>query len=491
MSKLTKRMRGVLAAAFAAVLAVAMAIAPGTAYADSATTIGGLESGDSVTVYQVASYDSDTGQYVWNVTDSSSLPSLQSTEISMTDTQWKYLYDHVTDTGVTSYGPVSAADSDGDGTYTASFTLPKGLYVAIVTNSSDSSQVYQNNVFAVTSDTDATSVTLKSSDITPVKTVDKSNVAVGETATYTITSTVPTYDSNATDRTYQIIDVLPDGLTYVDGSVTVADSNGSILDYVDVTSTVNDDGTTTVTIDLSDIVTSNDTYTLTAGDTVTVTLQATRDADSDQVEVNQTYVNYSKDSYGSDTTTTPPDEVPVYDFSIVLTKVDSEDNTETLSGAKFTLSTTVTNEDGSTSTKYVQADGSLGDTAYEFTTDSNGQINFVGLAEGTYTLHETQAPADHVLPSSDMTITITAGEADSDGNISTWTLSDGTNTTTYTVDNSAATITLEGEVTVENTPTGSLPETGEAGTVALTVAGIGLVAVACGWAVRNHKKDNA
>lgn len=478
MSSVTKRLRGVLAAAFAAILAVAMAVAPGTAFADSTTTISGLESGDSVTVYQVAKYDSTTGQYVWNVTDSSSLPSLQSTEITLTDAQWKYLYDHVGDSGVTSYGPQIAGEAG-----TVSFTLPKGMYVAKVTNANDSSRVYQNNVFPVTSDSDATSVTMKSSDVPVTKTVDKSNVAVGETATYTITSKVPTYNSDATDRTYEIIDVLPDGLTYAgDATVTVKDSSGSIKDYVTIGSTSNDDGTTTVTIDLSSIVTTNQNHTLTAGDTITVTLQATRDADSDQIEINQTYVNYSKDSYGSNTNSTPPDEVPVYDFSIVLTKVDSTNTTTTLSGAKFTLQAS----DG----RYVQADGKLASTAYEFTTDSDGQINFVGLAAGTYTLHETQAPADHVLPTSDMTITITAGEADADGKISSWTLSDGTNTTTYSADESGN-LRLSGAVTVTNVPTGSLPMTGGAGTIALTVGGICLIAVAAAWVVRNRKQDNA
>lgn len=476
-----------------------MMVAPGAAFATETTTISGLESGDSVTVYQVAKYDSTTGQYVWNVTDSSSLPSLQSTNITLTDAQWKYLYDHVTDTGVTSYGPVAAADADDDGTYTAGFTLPKGMYVTKVTNSGNSSRVYQNNVFAVTDATISSEndnvITLKASDIPPKKTVDKSDIAVGETATYTITSTVPTYDDNAVNRTYKIIDILPAGLTFVEDSVTVKAGDTDITSTVNGYSGISKDGQT-ITVDLSQLVANTedasgnvtDTKTLTAGQTITVTLKATRNANSAQVLVNQTYVNYSKDSYGSETNNTPPDEVPVYDFSIKLTKVDSNDNSKTLDGAKFTLSTTI---DGAT--KYVQADGSLGDTAYEFETANGGIINFVGLAGGTYTLHETQAPADHVLPTSDMTITITPGTPDTDGKISTWTLSDGTNTTTYNVADSenTASITLQGEVTVKNQPTGGLPTTGEAGTILLTIVGVGLVAVAIGWTARNRKKDNA
>lgn len=76
---------------------------------------------------------------------------------------------------------------------------------------------------------------------------------------------------------------------------------------------------------------------------------------------------------------------------LTILKIDGENpsNTKRLPGASFTMKT-----EGAAG-KYVQADGSLGDTAYEFTTGSDGTVSMQGLTAGVYWLTETKAPAGY------------------------------------------------------------------------------------------------
>jgi fimbrial isopeptide formation D2 family protein/LPXTG-motif cell wall-anchored protein len=487
MSNLTRRMRGALAAVFAAVIAVAMTITPGTAFASQPVNLSGLETGDQVTMYQVVEYD-ENGHYAWTI-DSTGLPDLNQSSFSdWTDEQIQLMYSRVTD--AQKVGDTRTVASTDNGTL--SYTLDRGLYIPKIINTGEASHVYKNTVIAVNEDsTTAQDVAMKEDTITPTKKGDKSSVKLGETVTYTITSTVPTYADNSTDRTYEIVDVLPAGLTF--GSVTSVSGSTAGTLTADTDYTVTQSGQT-ITIDLSGIVadtsaSETNTKKLAAGETITVTLTATRTDGNGEELVNQTYVNYSKDSYGETPGTTDKPEWPVYSFNVNLTKVDATTTTQTLSGASFTLSTTV---DGAT--KYVQADGSLGDTAYTFTTDDSGNISFVGLADGTYTLTETAAPADHVLDSTPITVTIAGTYDSTTGKIQSWNLKAVKGSTTltdatYTTSDTVTTVPLTGAMSVPNSSTGQLPSTGEAGTVALTVAGIGLVAVAAGLVVRNNKKS--
>jgi hypothetical protein len=56
--------------------------------------------------------------------------------------------------------------------------------------------------------------------------------------------------------------------------------------------------------------------------------------------------------------------------------------------------------------KFVQEDGTLGDTAHTFVTDASGEFYIPCIDEGTYTITETKAPEDHKMLATDVTLTV-------------------------------------------------------------------------------------
>lgn len=534
MGNTMKKMRGALTALFAAMLALAMAIAPGAALAGTTTTadvtITGVEPGATVSVYQVVKYTDGSG-YEWTITPSDDLPDLSATTITTpTHETWDKIIDRAETTTVDNQPTSQTAGAAAEGeTYTSvKFEdLPRGMYVVKVTNPDNSTYVYLNTVFTVDAKNDDGTlkdqeIALKGNHVITTKEVDKSSIAVGETATFTITSTVPHYDQNpaATERTYQIVDTLDTGLSFagVESVVATGGSNDPLtLTKVDSNPgneeyTVTQDGQK-ITINLDNAIVHLDGEGYTK---ITVKLKATRLAGSTPELWNHVFTNFSTDSHSTTTGKTPEPEVPVVDFKINLYKTGAG---SALSGAKFTLTKVV---DGTT--YYVQEDGSLSTTEYEFVTGSDGYIKFVGLSEGTYTLTETYAPDGYYISQptrtlevkgtyKDVTVTVpyTTTTDDGTGNVTTstenvsytykqltgYTLTvttgtgdDATSTDiTGAVDISNGKVTnATAELTVDNPAQGLLPHTGEAGTIALTVCGVGLVIIASSWAVRNRKK---
>lgn len=102
---------------------------------------------------------------------------------------------------------------------------------------------------------------------------------------------------------------------------------------------------------------------------------------------------YSSNPHTTDHGETTPDTVRDYAYQLVLHKVDRTTE-KNLEGAKFTIQATGA-DDSASMNKYVQSDGSLGDSAHEFTTDANGQISVKGLDAGTYTVTEREAPSGY------------------------------------------------------------------------------------------------
>ena len=74
-------------------------------------------------------------------------------------------------------------------------------------------------------------------------------------------------------------------------------------------------------------------------------------------------------------------------YSLTIAKVDRTERTA-LQGVGLTVSSQAYS-------KYVQADGSLGDTPYEFTTGTDGTVGIPHIGRGTFLVHETQPAAEH------------------------------------------------------------------------------------------------
>lgn len=129
-----------------------------------------------------------------------------------------------------------------------------------------------------------------------------------------------------------------------------------------------------------------------AGDAITVTygLVITEGAIADGPDYNQAQLEYSNNPKNTETSTTDFDPEYVYSSKVVVTKVDGNNETTTLAGAKFVL------KKGDLFYK-VDANGKVTwvknqSDATEYTTGENGVVEFKGLADGEYFLVETEAP---------------------------------------------------------------------------------------------------
>ena len=113
--------------------------------------------------------------------------------------------------------------------------------------------------------------------------------------------------------------------------------------------------------------------------------------------------------------------------------------------------------DGGVPTYMVDKDGTV-DT---ITTDANGKFELEGLDEGSYKLHETEAPKGYNKLAADIDVTITSSYDET------------ALTATYKINNNDP-ATIE----VENKTGGLLPETGGIGTTIFYVVGGLLMAAA-------------
>ena len=226
------------------------------------------------------------------------------------------------------------------------------------------------------------------------KKADKTNADVGQIVTYTITGKVPDYTGFDT-YIYTIEDTMSEGLTFQkDVKVTVGGTDVTS----DCTITYNVDKNTnkfTVSIPVKK-------YTIGAEIKVTYSALVNEKAIA-AVSNNEAKLTYSNDPTNSTKTTiTPPQEQKVYTSQIVIDKFESGKEDTKLPNAKFVLYKKVTAGE-KTSIFYYK----WNDTAEKVewvtdmkdatvvTTDNQGKATFGGLADGTYYLVETEAPAGY------------------------------------------------------------------------------------------------
>ena len=230
------------------------------------------------------------------------------------------------------------------------------------------------------------------------KVADKTNADVGQIVTYTITGKVP--DSTGFDTyIYTIEDTMSDGLTFNRDSLKVKVGN------TDVTADTSKceityDGTTAPNTFKVSIIVKN----CTVGDPIEVTYNATVNEKAIAVvSKNEAKLTYSNDPTDSTkTTTTPPQEQKVYTSKIVIDKFESGNKTTKLPNAKFVLYKKVTDGEKTSifyykwndTAKKVEWVTDMND-ATVVTTDDQGKATFGGLADGTYYLVETEAPAGY------------------------------------------------------------------------------------------------
>ena len=243
-----------------------------------------------------------------------------------------------------------------------------------------------------------------------VNNADVANVDVGKTVTFTITGKVPDYTGFGT-YTYKIADKMSDGLTFDQSSVSVK-VDGTQVETDKYTLTVGSN-TDTYTFELS----INNVKDFQIGKDIEVTYKATVNEKAIAVlSENKAELIYSNDPTSDGTGVIKPPVVKVYTSKIVINKFETGNDNKKLPGAKFVLYKEETIEGNKTIT-YYQWDATNKKVewvnkqvdATEVTTGEHGEASFDGLANGTYHLVETKAPAGYNQLTAPVTITVNGG----------------------------------------------------------------------------------
>lgn len=369
--------------------------------------------------------------------------------------------------------------------------------------------------------------------------VEANTANIGDKVSYEITSKVPNM-KGYTQYFFVMNDTLSKGLTYNgDMVIKVGEKTLDATNGYTLTTTNNDDGSTTLEIVFKNFIQ------YTTGNAITVTYSATlnQDANLDPSvgnpnEVKLVYSNnpnvvgtgVDKPAPGDATGETPKSETKTYVTGIKLTKVDGQNKNQTLTGAKFEIKgdgmkvVLVNNEmykesakgESAKGTYYMLKDGTYTTTVpvtdknnagynadqyddvnqkYEKVTavtkdtvntkvnatgyvDENGVLTFKGLGAGSYTITELVAPNGYNLLKESIKVNITA-EAALDK--CTWIVTAGSNI-----------VTADGNLyafQVENNAGAELPSTGGIGTTVFYVLG-GLLVVCAGVLLITKRRMN-
>ena len=252
---------------------------------------------------------------------------------------------------------------------------------------------------------------------------------------------------------YVMHDTMEAGLTFDADSVVVKLADGTVVDAANYTVTVSPADNHTF-----DVAFNNDFIAgLAKGTQFTVYYSATLNENANIVvdgNDNTVYLSYGEDS----TWETAEHKTTTYTWKMDVLKYTMDgENKVSLAGAKFQLLDKDGNAikftevaDAAVPTYKVDKEGTV-DT---ITTDANGKFEIVGLDEGSYKLHETEAPAGYNKLAADLDVVITS-EYD-----------EAALTATYEI-NEEAPATIE----VENKTGSLLPETGGIGTTIFYVVG--------------------
>ena len=314
----------------------------------------------------------------------------------------------------------------------------------------------------------------KHKEVSVDKAADKTSVTKNEKVTYTITVEIPTYAEQATDKSFYVSDLLPDGLTIDTDSIKVQ------IDGTDVNTaayTLDKTANTTTepyyTFKLS---VDTDKYTASwsanGGKRLVITYTATlNNNDTTAVNVKETNTvtfDYSFYPYVENSHKQKTDTVDVTTFAIKIDKYVNGKPANKLANAKFDLYRTATQAeiDAGTSVEIphtsIQGIKLEGDKV----TDDNGAATFEKYeANGTnydYYLVEKQAPSGYNILDNAVKLNFT--DADVAGTAGVYT------------------------VKVPNSSGIQLPITGGTGTVIFTIIGIALMVGAVVLFVVSRKK---
>lgn len=367
-------------------------------------------------------------------------------------------------------------DADGNATFA---DLAMGEYFIRPTSTTSVYQLMLQKVEPTVSGSkyviDDVTFTAKHKEVTVDKTADKTSVTKNEKVTYTIKVDVPTYASQAVDKSFYVADLLPDGLTLtIDvGSIKVQ------IEGVDVAAaayTLETTPTAEYTFKLN-VSTAQyaANWSANGGKALVITYTATLN-DNDTTEVNTKETNkvtfdYSNYPYVANSHKQKTDTVDVTTFAIKIDKYVDGEETNKLAGAKFDLYRTATQAEVNAGLAVIIPHTAVNGIKLEWdlVTDDDGVATFEKYeANGTnydYYLVETQAPSGYNLLDNAVKVNFTDTDVAATAGV-------------YTVE-------------VPNSSGMKLPITGGTGTVIFTVVGIALMVGAVVLFVISRKKAKA
>ena len=365
--------------------------------------------------------------------------------------------------------------------------------------------------------------------------VPANTASIGDTVTFQLSSKVP--NMKGYEKYFFVMnDTLSEGLTY-NGNDTMTVKIGDTTLTRDTDYTVETNGQN-ITIIFKDFIQYKDQ----AGTAVTVTYSATLNekanlspTEGNPNTVTLTYSNNpnetgsgtpenpDKPGEGDATGTTPQSQTKTYVTGIKINKVDGQDSTKKLVGAKFEIKGTalkvvLTNTEmfkaSESGTWYMLKDGTYTEegptddntASYDSTTqkyekvtvvtkdtvateintvgytNADGVLTFAGLNAGEYVITELVAPSGYNLLKDSITITITENADFSNAN---WTVTEKVG------DKDAKTLSAGADnlfsFTVENNSGTELPSTGGMGTTLFYILG-GLLVVGAGVVLVTKKR---
>ncbi len=347
---------------------------------------------------------------------------------------------------------------------------------------------------AVVEKTDIPTVEKKIKDDKSVSNwADKGDSQMGQPVNYQLTGTVAKNVDTFKTYYYQFHDKLSAGLTAdktsvevkVDGTKIASDKY--IVDYDQA------NGNNLLTVTFNDLKSSG--VTIKPNSKVVVTYTAKLDPEKAENVVvggegndNSVKLIYSNNPGHDSKGESVPDTVRDYTYALKLVKEDSVDTDQKLKGVKFTIQATAPDEGVAqgTTAQYVQENGSLGDSKYEFITNDQGEISVKGLDAGTYTVHEVEGSNPGYNTLDDFTFTITAAgldKAEGDNTLSVTTGKNGSNLVD-TPSINGGTVTL----TVRNKKGSGLPLTGLNGVTFTWIAGGAVLCIGVAHLIRSRKQ---
>ncbi|MGM9905207.1 isopeptide-forming domain-containing fimbrial protein [Lactobacillus sp.] len=237
--------------------------------------------------------------------------------------------------------------------------------------------------------------------------VDATDYNIGDTVPFMVTGTISSQIKSYDNYTYYFTDTLPKGLTLDESSIVVQAENVTSgyakginatgatkltkgTDYT-VTTTKNNDGSTTFKVELTDLKKLVEAGTVKTSDTIVVTYNTKLNENAvvgQAGNVNNVKLTYSNNPYSNGTGTTTNKNAKVYTYELVVNKTGN--GNKPLTGAGFTLQ----KKDGDTykTIATINPDKTTDNSSIVAKIVDGTKFQFSGLDQGEYKIVESTVP---------------------------------------------------------------------------------------------------